>query len=65
MIKMETKQSKTKTHLYKIHRQCSELRCNDPSFQKFWSCKVCRLSDKYKRLSGVRIEELGCELFRD
>lgn len=48
----------TKDKLFWIEEKCSELKCIDPVGERDYPCSKCRLSERFERLAGVRLEEL-------
>lgn len=37
-----------------LEKRCTKARCTGGS--KYWTCKKCRISDKYEELVGMRLE---------
>jgi len=47
----------TKDKIEKIFRTCQD-KAGAGDDMCYWQCSKCRLSDKYKKLTGIRLEDI-------
>ena len=52
------KYRKTREILSNLDKECDSLECIDPIGDRKITCSICKVSDKFQKMSGVRIEDL-------
>ena len=55
--------SPTRIYLHTLDMKCDDMPCQDPCNERNCACDKCKISDKYEKISGIRIEDLdGAEI---
>lgn len=48
----------TKDNLLWLNEQCAELKCTDTAGETHYPCSRCKLSNRFEKFTGIRLEKL-------